>query len=409
MNKFSEFLIEDRHVGKNMHLEHLEDEIFNRGAEGARDSIYFLRSLRDMLGGHSSVPVYLSTKWDGAPSIVVGVNPDNGKYFIGTKGVFNVTPKIAYSASEIDSLYPDKGLARKLKIAFKYLKPLKITSVLQGDLMFVDGEQQIQTIENVGYVTFTPNTITYAVPLDSDLAKNIQRAKVGVVFHTEYRGETLASMTASFNPNINALTPSKDVWYRDAQFIDASGTATFTWDETLAVNHWLHLAEYYYRPLDQQVLNYIAQNDTIKGQIKGYINSLIRDGRLLTNSPQMVSELIRSVTIKLNQSIIDAKKSDTMRKREIEKNTILAFYNRNSQTLVNAFSFLITVTEAKSMILRKLQAVKGMGTFLKTDSGFKVTNPEGFVAVDHTGKAVKLVDRLEFSKTNFQTTKNWDQ
>jgi hypothetical protein len=43
--KFTEYLTEAKE-GKNVHLEHIEDEIINRGVTGARESINFLQSLR---------------------------------------------------------------------------------------------------------------------------------------------------------------------------------------------------------------------------------------------------------------------------------------------------------------------------------------------------------------------------
>ena len=61
---------------------------------------------------------------------------------------------------------------------------------------------------------------------------------------------------------------------------------------------------------------------------------------------------------------------------------------------------------AKSMVIKQLQKVKGIGTYIKTDTGFKVTAPEGFVAIK-SGSALKLVDRLEFSRVNFNIEKNW--
>ena len=40
---------------------------------------------------------------------------------------------------------------------------------------------------------------------------------------------------------------------------------------------------------------------------------------------------------------------------------------------------------------------------LHKENGYEVTGEEGFVAVDKIGNAIKLVDRLEFSKLNFGT------
>ena len=65
------------------------------------------------------------------------------------------------------------------------------------------------------------------------------------------------------------------------------------------------------------------------------------------------------------------------------------------------------VIEGKLLILSKMQKIESIGTFINTENGYKVTAPEGFVAIGHDGGAVKLVDRLEFSKQNFAAVKNW--
>ena len=67
----------------------------------------------------------------------------------------------------------------------------------------------------------------------------------------------------------------------------------------------------------------------------------------------------------------------------------------------------ITLQTAKMMVVRKLEQAENIGTFLRTPTGYRVTAPEGFVAIDHIGKAIKLVDRLEFSRANFTVDKNW--
>ena len=149
MLSFKEFLIESAPI-KNLHLEHIEDEIFNLGVRGARESINFLRSLRDMLSGDSQSSVKVTVKFDGAPAVFVGIDPSDGKFFVGTKGVFNKDPKIVKKESDIENLGYKGGLAEKLKVAFKELKSLGITGVLQGDIMFTKGdfeEKEIPTAE----------------------------------------------------------------------------------------------------------------------------------------------------------------------------------------------------------------------------------------------------------------------
>jgi hypothetical protein len=148
MSKFLDFLTESKE-GKNLHLEHLEDNVLNAGVAGVRESINFLQSLRDMLSGKAQSHVNVTTKWDGAPSIFVGTNPENGKFFVGTKSVFNKNAKLNYTDDDIDENHPSAGLNSKLKIALAYLPKLGIKGVLQGDMMFSKGDIKTQTIDGV--------------------------------------------------------------------------------------------------------------------------------------------------------------------------------------------------------------------------------------------------------------------
>ena len=408
--KFAEYLEESKE-GKNVHLEHIEDEVLNRGVAGTRDAINFLRSLRDMLAGHSESKVNVTTKWDGAPAVFCGINPENGKFFVGTKGVFAKNAKLNYSDKDIDNNHPAEGLNKKLKVALRYLPKLGIKGVLQGDMMFTKGDLKNELIDGTDYITFQPNTIVYAVPVDSKLAQMMQAAQIGIVFHTSYTGKTISDMKASFNIDINNLTTTKDVWFRDASFVDASGTATFTEQETKQITYILSDIGNLFRGINPVVLNRIATNDIIRTQIKTFNNSKVRAGQVITDTNKHVRELIRTVEDKLNKEILDAKREETKKKRIAEKSELMRFYRNYATELKKIFDIQNGLVEAKSMVIKKLQQIRQVtGTFLKTDNGFKITNAEGFVAVDKLkGNAVKLVDRLEFSQANFNAQKAWDK
>jgi len=408
--KFTEYLEESKE-NKNVHLEHIEDEVLNRGVNGARDAINFLRSLRDMLAGHSENKVNVTTKWDGAPAVFCGVNPDNGKFFVGTKGVFNKSAKLNYTDADIDANHPAEGLNKKLKVALRYLPKLGIKGVLQGDMMFTKGDLKPHNIDGVEYITFQPNTIVYAVPTDSKLAQMMMAAQLGIVFHTSYTGKTFDDMKASFNIDIKNLTTTKDIWFRDAYFVDASGTATFTEQETKDITHILSDIGNLFRTINPVVLNRISASETILTQIKAFNNSKVRAGEQIKDTNQHVRELIKTIEDKLNREILAAKKEETKRKRQAEKNEIMRFYRNSATELKKIFDMQNGLVESKTMIIKKLQQLRQVtGSFLKTEDGFKVTNPEGFVAVDKLkGNAVKLVDRLEFSQANFNAQKNWDK
>jgi hypothetical protein len=408
--KFKEFLTEAKE-GKNVHLEHIEDEVLNRGVNGARDAINFLRSLRDMLAGNSESNVNLTTKWDGAPAIFAGINPENGKFFVGTKSVFNANAKLNYTDEDIDNNHPNPGLNDKLKVALRYLPKLGIKGVLQGDMMFTKGDIKKQVIDGTSYITFQPNTIVYAVPSDSKLASAMLAAQLGVVFHTSYTGKKLADMKASFNIDINHLTNTKDVWFRDAYFVDASGTATFTEQETKQITGILADAGRLFQTINPMTLNRIAASDVILTYIKTFNNTKVRAGEAIKDTKLHTVQLIKWIEDKLNKEILAAKMEKTKQKKQQEKNELMRFFRQNAGELRKIFDLQNDIVDSKNMIISKLQQLRQVtGSFLKTDDGFKVTNPEGFVAVDKLkGNAVKLVDRLEFSLANFTAAKNWSK
>lgn len=409
--KFTQYLTEAKKEGANLHLEHLEDEILNRGVKGGRDAINFLQALRDMLAGHSQSKVNTTTKWDGSPAIFCGINPDNGKFFVGTKGVFNANAKLNYTDDDIDKNHSGEGLNAKLKVALRYLPKLGIKGVLQGDMMFAKGDLSEKTLDGEDYVTFQPNTLIYAVPSDSKLAKTMQAAQMGVVFHTSYTGKTFADMKASFNIDIKNLTPTKDVWFRDAYFTDASGTASFTEDETKQITSILSTVGATFKQTNSMSIGRISGNDTIREYIKTFNNTKVREGQKITNTAAHTRELLRWVEEKLNKDIVSAKMEKTKRDKTMIKNEIMRTLRGSANDLKNIFDIQNGMVDAKNMIIKKLQQMKQVtSTFVQTEDGFKVTNPEGFVAVDKlSGNAVKLVDRLEFSHLNFTAQKNWSK
>ena len=406
--KFMEYLTESKE-GKNVHLEHLEDNVLNNGVAGAREAIDFLRSLRNMLAGHTGSKMNVTTKWDGAPAIFAGTNPENGKFFVGTKSVFAKNAKLNYTDDDIDENHPGEGLNQKLKLALAFLPKLGIKGVLQGDMMFSKGDIKHETIDGEDYIIFQPNTIVYAVPTKSKLAQTMLAAQIGVVFHTSYSGKTLETMKASFNIDIGHLKTTKDVWFRDASFTDASGSATFTEEETAAITSILSQAGRVFQSIPSLTLNRIAASETYLTQIKTFNNTKVREGKKISDTRLHTQQLIQWVEAKLNKEVLAAKKEETKQKRLKEKNEVVRFYRSNAVQLKQIFDLMNLIVDAKLMIIRKLETIRSIGTFVRTDDGFRITAPEGFVAVDHLGKALKLVDRLEFSHKNFTAQKAWDK
>jgi hypothetical protein len=278
-------------------------------------------------------------------------------------------------------------------------------------MIFTKGDIKKEVIGDITYATFRPNTLTYAVPYDSLLTKRMMQAQLGIVFHTTYTGQSLKKLKVSYNVDIGHLTQTKDVWFRDASFVDASGTVTFTEQETQKLTQILSDAGRVFLSINPKAMNYISLNETINEQIKTFNNVKVRAGVAIKNTSEHTFELIRSIESKLNKDITDAKKEDTRKKRIVEKTEIMRFYRNNASQLKLMFDLMNLIVEAKIMIIRKLETIKStVDTFILTPNGYRVTGPEGFVAVDRlSGGALKLVDRLEFSHSNFTVAKNWSK
>ena len=413
MLKFSDYLTEDK-GGKNLHLEHIEDEILNFGVDGGRASINFVRSLRDMLAGASRSSVNMTVKWDGAPAIFAGIDPEDGRFFVAKKSVFNVNPKLYKSASEVDADVSG-ALNSKFKTALAEFSKLGIKGVLQGDLMFTD-DVSTETIDGKSYLTFQPNTIVYAVDVNSDLGKQIKNAKIGVVWHTTYSGKTLQDMKASFGANISGLQKPSTVWMDDATYKDTSGTATMTAAETEKVTASLSAAGSTFRSINSALLNkFLSLQNGFTGNLAGaslktYNNSKVRQGQKITNAKAHATGYLAWVEDAFQKQIDKLKTPKNKEVLEVKKKETIRELKKHTTNLTNIITFQNHIVDAKMGIVSKLNTVKSIGTFIKTSNGFKAVNPEGYVAIDRTtGGAVKLVDRMEFSFNNFTAIKAWDK
>jgi len=396
---------------KNTHMEHLEDLIFNEGVAGTKQAIKFLRDLRDMLASSAKAKVTSTVKWDGAPAIFAGIDPRDGKFFIAKKGVFNKEPKIYKTVAEIDA-DTDGDLAAKFKVALQEFSKLGIKKgVYQGDLMFTQSDLKLETIEGSKYVTFHPNTIVYAVPAESDLAKQIKKAKIGVVWHTTYTGATFESMTAAFGKGIvEKFKNVSSIWMDDANYKDYSGTATFTKAETTKLDSVIAKADTLVASIQTPVLNGISQNPDLMLLVKTFGNSKIRAGEKITDTSKYVTELFNYIHDKLEPK---QKTEKGIAAGEEKRKKIMAFFaNHDKKEIVKIFDLANTLVDAKHMIVDKMNQAGHISTFLKTTNGFKVTGVEGFVAIDHmTGGAVKIINRMEFSQSNFSPDiiKGWQR
>lgn len=396
--------------GKNLHLEHIEDLIFIKGAAGAKEALQYINSVRDMLEEGGSVGKGLTVKWDGAPAIFVGTDPADGKFFVGTKGVFSQTGKLVKTPQDLDRYGYEGDLRKKLALVLQLLPKLGIKGVVQGDLMYTKDDLQDGEIDGRDSFIFQPNTITYAVPKDSDLGKRIAQSQMGIIFHTSYEGDSMADMQASFGVDISGYNKTNDVWFDDATYKDLSGQASLTPQENKQLMIGVNDTAKAMKSANFEAVN----NNEYKELFMQYINARIRRGETQTTDPDLfVKDFTDWYNGKITNEISKLKNQDpesSAVKRRTEKiNAQNKFMTDNMTGIASALAVYKDIIALKNMLINKLNKVDTIQTLLRTDKGYEVVNPEGFVAIGTENGAVKLVDRMEFSKNNFNAVKNWSK
>tara|TARA_B100000131_G_scaffold74177_1_gene70484 strand:- start:290 stop:1477 length:1188 start_codon:yes stop_codon:yes gene_type:complete len=394
-------------MSKNTHLEHLEDDILNNGSAGGKNAINFLNSLGKMLTGPSSSSINVTTKWDGAPAVVCGTNPENGEFFVGTKSVFNINnPKICYSDEQVDFYYDAGELNKKLKACLKYLPSLNLTGILQGDLLYTT-DKTVGQVNGESCVVFQPNTITYAIPSTSPLGAKVKASSLGIVFHTKYTGATMSELTATFGVKTPASSATVHVF--SSNFTDATGASQFTAAEKTAYNAAVNRAS---GSLKQASAFLDILKDTGQGKFmlavmfKQFFNSYIRGGKNLTNTKAVTANFANYYQQALTKQINSVKTPSAKSKWQKVQADGLKFIKTYNRAIYMTVASYLNLIAAKNMVVKKLSKVQDIGTFIRTDDGYRVTAPEGFVAIK-SGTSLKLVDRMEFSKSNFTVAKNW--
>ena len=394
---------------KNTHMTHIEDKVLYGGVDGTRQAINALRALRDMLQGKHKGDI--SVKWDGAPAIFAGIDPRDGEFFVAKKGIFNKNPKVYKTKADVDA-DTSGDLNVKLNAALEELPALGIKGVIQGDFLFGPGDIQNKNIGGEKYVTFHPNTIVYAIPSGSEAAKQIRRARIGIVWHTTYKGSSFESMKASYGVDVSKLKKVSKVWSEDAMLRNVS-VATLEEKTTKQVNEYLSTAGKLFQKISGSVLRQLETHPELPQLIEQYNNTFVRAGSIIPDSRRHVIGLQRWLTDKY-QKVIDARKSEKGKAAQKQKrDALMSFFSKkNTAALIAMFELQRNIVLAKIILINKLNDLSNIDTFVKTRKGYKVTGQEGFVAIDTIGgDAVKLVDRMEFSYNNFSPDilKGWDK
>lgn len=414
---FIQFLNEqaEEGAGPNVHLEHAEDAIFDEGHEGGRSAAHYIHSLANGLRGKHGPDFKVTTKYDGAPAVIFGVHPVTGKFFVGTKSVFAKKPKINYSLKDIVDNHGDSpGLVSKLQAAFTHLRKLNIPhgEVYQGDMMYTPEDLKMENIEGKEHLTFTPNTLTYAVPHGSEDAKRIAASKMGIIVHTGYRDFGGKNMTTEFSPDLGHIAGHPSVWMKDAQLSRGEdGEKQLSAADHKKIVEHLKAA---HKHLDdsKDFLNGVAGHSTLRPLMKMFVNDMVRRGVEKPSRQHVVDFITARHNAEADKRKTQAGK-DAVHARRTELMTDLL---QNPHHIDNMLAAHHNIAAAKHVLIGGLKKTKGIATYSRTQKAnpdtkevmdhLEPVSPEGFVMIDTgTGKALKAVNRSEFSRMNFERGK----
>ena len=391
------------------HLEHLEDEMLNYGVDGCMAAVSFLKELRKMLGQQESSG-FMQTKWDGAPSVICGMDPLANIFFVGTKSVFNKdTPKICYSEEDVDSMYSG-DLAEKLKFSYRYFSKLGIKGVIQGDLLFTS-DIRTETVNGERLYTFRPNTITYGIPTDHDIGKKAGRAKIGVVFHTHYQGTDLPTMQAMAGAPVDTFNNIPEVLIvKNDTPMDRVG---FSKQEMNKFDNYISKIERMCKICGDFLDELVGASGTtgdakfhISTFLKQFFNNEIKNARSIGNIDEALYDLANFYHAKTSKELAKIKTAANLTKK---RNLVYASENYLVDNIYKFKAMLTLYKElqaVKQMVIDKLDHLEEFRTYVQTDKGYKVTTPEGYV-LHKDGSMIKFVNRLEFAYNNFTLQKQW--
>ena len=194
------------------------------------------------------------------------------------------------------------------------------------------------------------------------------------------------------------MTNSTDVWYSDATYNDSSGTANFNKEETKNITKILSNAGKIFHKLNPKILQKIVEDEKTLTLVKTFNNTKVREGQKITNTLRHARELGEYVEEKYQKEIDKLKRPQSKETKTKEMREFVGFFKKHLKDMSNIFEMQNLLLLAKDKIISKLEKARGaMDTFIRTDDGYRITQPEGFGAVDRVGNAVSLVCRLVVS------------
>lgn len=408
------------------HLTHLEDLAVEEGKAGFNKFIEQVENFVNYIDGLRS-KTSVNLKVDGAPALFFGIDPRKeykDKFFIGTKTVFTESPNLIHSVDEIDIVYGDapSGLKDLLRSIFPYFQQGYDGSgkMYQGDLLFSPTRPPtVKTINNAEYITFQPNLIAYAIPVDpeSKLYNEVANARAGIVVHAGFN-VVADGNRLNFTPAGRDVTSVVLSLKKAGVFAEGSNytTLNLSIDESTrrTINNLLVNITNKASNISDEFNEIYLSNTALVTYLKQYLNYMIREGGGMFKAvragekfdiEKFLVGLINFIGTKVDKSAekLGARgKANAQKKKE----DLITFLQNNK----HSFAYLIEATydmaRMKEEFLKMLSTVRGkldnMKAFIPVGDKFITSPGEGHVLyIGDSPNQVKIVDRLDFSANNF--------
>lgn len=372
------------------HILHPEEEILFGNFQHGHDTLI---EVHNKLTGISS-DIDITYKMDGSPAILFGHHPINKKFFVGTKSVFNIIPKINYSFEDITKNHGTNAkLTKILKMCFELLPDIinNKTGIYQGDILYIEDDKKYYD----EYITFKSNTITYQSTINQKDYEEIEESMLGIAIHTKYVGEAEndSTLTGLVSEPINRyeLRYTREVYIPDL-FVDVAKALP---SKNQLSKVLLERAQLQYDTLS------VAENELIVKHgkfLKMFYNHNIKNG-VYTFTDVGPTDYYAFLEQHLDDNISKYKTQKSIDKYTDIKNNYLLDITDNVTMFMTLMLIYTNIVNAKNFLVSSLNTVPmDMNHYINDES----TSPEGYVVCSKTGMS-KLVHRHVFSKHNFIT------
>lgn len=443
MNTFKQyyqlFLEARANPGVKLHLSHLEDLVIEQGKEGFNKFVEHITHFKNYIYGLDSETV-VNLKVDGAPALYFGADPRpdfKGQFFVASKSGFNKDPKINHTPEEIAVNHGHApGLAAKLNQALESLRPvyeaIGSSHIYQGDIIFTPDVKKSESIDGQDHITFQPQLIKYAVPVDieSELYNRVKDAVFGIAIHDSFKGVTDDGINIRFttpNKNIGDLVEAgknANVFIESSTYNQKQINLNLPRQVKVELDNLLSQAQQHIEQVSETFDTAYTSNNKFMGIVQRFLNDEVKRAERTKNN--VYSLAFDGNTFKED---VFSKRFYTFLKKNYAKETVGKgdrgvmnakermtgykdmFENDNFQHFVIATHYMINMkrimvnlfTQVENQI-QKTGGKIGKSFIPQSDGSFALSRGEGFVLFVGDNQ-VKIVDRLDFSAKNLTTGK----